>query len=270
MSTHRQDSSGFRAGFGSCARGIRPLALAAVALAGSAAVASAQFFDFLNNNRRWSQPPAYADPFPQFNPFGQRAPETPRLEGGGSAAFCVRTCDGRYFPIARNTGATPAQTCSAMCPAAATKIYHGSSIDHASVNGQRYADLDTAFVYRQKIVPGCTCNGKDAFGLVTPSVTSDPTLHTGDIVATNDGLVAVTSTSRKQTAEFTPVQSYSGLSTELRQRLAETKVVPSDTASATIPVKPAETTASVTASRNKRAQAEPRPVQQVQRRWWFW
>lgn len=271
MPTPRQDRSGFRFGFASLANALWLVGLAAAGVVGAAAPASAQLFDFFNNNnRRWSHPPAYADPSPQFNPFGQRSADTPRVESGGAAAFCVRTCDGRYFPLARNTGANPAQTCSALCPAAATKIYHGSSIEHASANGQRYADLGTAFVYREKIVPGCTCNGKDAFGLVTPSVTSDPTLHTGDIVATNDGLVAVTGTGRKQSAEFTPVQSFSGLSAELRQRLAETKVVPSDAAPVTVPVKPAETTASVAVSRNKRAQAEPRPAQQVQRRWWFW
>ena len=278
MFAPRLDSVRFRLGVGLHARRMWLIALAATAIASSATSVSAQFFDSLfgnnNNNssssssRRWTHPPAYADPYPQLNPFGQRAPDTPRLEGGGSAAFCVRICDGRYFPIARNTGATPAQTCNALCPAAATRIYQGSSIDTASANGQRYADLDTAFVYRQKIVPGCTCNGKDAFGLVTPSVTSDPTLHTGDIVATNDGLVAVTGTGRKQTAEFTPVQSYSGLSAELRQRLAETKVVPADAAAVTVPLKPVETTASVAVSRSKRAQAEPRPAQQ--RRWWFW
>jgi hypothetical protein len=250
------------------------VAFAALAIAGSAGSASAQgFFDVFNNNsRRWSHPPAYADPFPQFNPFGQRAPETPRVEGGGSTAFCVRTCDGRYFPIARNTGTTPAQTCGALCPAAATKIYHGGSIEHASANGQRYADLSNAFVYREKIVPGCTCNGKDAFGLVTLNVSNDPTLHAGDIVATNSGLVAVTG-GRKQAAEFAPIESYSGLAAELRQRLAETKVVPSDRAPVSVPIKPVETTASVAVSKNKRAQTAPRSAyqqQQQQQRWWFW
>jgi hypothetical protein len=245
-------------------------------------------------NRNWSGPPAYADPYPQFNPFGQRAAEQPRIESGGSAAFCVRTCDGRYFPIARNTGATAAQTCSALCPAATTKIYHGSSIDNASANGQRYADLNTAFVYREKIVPGCTCNGRDAFGIVTPSVNGDPTLHTGDIVATNNGLVvAVTGGGRKQAAEFTPIESYTGLPAELRQRLSETKVVPSQTAPVTVPVKPVETTASIAVNKNKRAQVAPhhsqhqqqqhqqqhqhqqhqqqhQQQQQQPRRWWFW
>ena len=40
------------------------------------------------------------------------------------------------------------------------------------------------------IVPDCTCNGKDALGLVNTPVDDDPTLRPGDIVATNDGLMA--------------------------------------------------------------------------------
>ena len=84
---------------------------------------------------------------------------------------------------------TPAQACSSFCPASATKIYSGSSIEHAmSPEGKRYNELGTAFVYRDKLVPGCSCNGKDAFGLVTVDVASDPTVRAGDIIATADGL----------------------------------------------------------------------------------
>ena len=54
----------------------------------------------------------------------------------------------------------------------------------------RYADLDNAFVYRQKLIPDCTCNGKDAFGLAKIDVASDPTLKPGDIVATGDNVKA--------------------------------------------------------------------------------
>ena len=57
-------------------------------------------------------------------------------------------------------------------------------------NGARYADLDNAFVYRQKIVEDCTCNGKDSFGLAQIDVAADPTLRQGDIVATGDNVKA--------------------------------------------------------------------------------
>ena len=61
-----------------------------------------------------------------------RAPEPPRQEMGGSVVYCVRTCDGRYFPIQRTAGANPAQLCSSFCPAGETRTYNGSSIDHAT------------------------------------------------------------------------------------------------------------------------------------------
>ena len=45
---------------------------------------------------------------------------------------------------------------------------------------------ENAFVYRQKIVPGCTCNGRDTFGLAPISIANDPTLRQGDIVSNGD------------------------------------------------------------------------------------
>jgi hypothetical protein len=113
------------------------------------------------------------------------------LSSGGTT--CVRLCDGRYFPLsppAASSRAVAVKVCSAMCPAATTAIFHGGAIDYASGSrGERYADLDNAFVYRQKLVPDCTCNGRDPFGLARIDIDSDPTLRAGDIVATRSGPV---------------------------------------------------------------------------------
>src|SRR5712671_2279212 len=118
---------------------------------------------------------------------------------------------------------TQAQACSSFCPAAQAKIYNGGSIEQSvGPDGRRYTELATAFAYREKIVPGCTCNGKDLFGLVTTPVGEDPTLRPGDIVATNAGLMAYNGSvgsAKKQTASFTPVSSYSRLSGDLRRKL---------------------------------------------------
>ena len=137
--------------------------------------------------------------------------------GGGiyGSTFCVRLCDGRFFPVQRQATATPIQMCSAFCPAARTKIFTGSEIaDARAADGARYADLDNAFVYRQKIVPGCTCNGRDAFGLAPFDLTNDPTLQAGDIVATGNGLQRFTGSQAqlRKGAGFTPVQSGNGAS----------------------------------------------------------
>jgi len=188
--------------------------------------ASAQgIFDFFFGGFRRQQPSSansYADPN-SSNPFGGR--QEPRSEGG--VAFCVRTCDGRYFPIQRASGANPAQVCSSFCPAARTKVYSGGAIEYASASdGSRYKDLPTAFAYREKTVAGCTCNGKDAYGLVTPSADNDPTLRPGDIVATEQGFVAYNGGRGPRGGDFTPVESYSGLGADVRQRLAGTRIIP--------------------------------------------
>jgi len=100
-------------------------------------------------------------------------------------------CDGRYFPLQQHPTASPAQLCSAFCPATQTRIFRGQAIEHAvGPDGGRYAELKSAFLYRKQIVPGCSCNGKDAFGLVTLDPNTDPTLQPGDTVATQDGKTA--------------------------------------------------------------------------------
>jgi hypothetical protein len=239
------------------ARGALLVAVTVAAMAATINSASAQgFFDSLFGRRSVGpSTSAEADPF-QWNPFAPRAPEAPHAEMAGTGAFCVRVCDGRFFPIPRNMGVSPAQTCSSFCPATQTKVYNGSGIDHAvAADGKRYAELSTAFVFREKIVQGCTCNGKDAFGLVNTPVEEDATLRPGDIVATNNGLMAYNgSGGRKPGASFTPIASYSGLSAELRRKLTETKIEPAvATPAAPAPVAPADITAT-TRGKSKRAQ----------------
>ena len=132
-----------------------------------------------------------------------RAGRAPSGFGHGTV-YCVRTCDGRYFPLQRHAGATPAELCKSFCPAAKTMVFSGSKIDTAvAPNGTRYADLDNAFAYRDKVSDSCSCNGKDGLGLARVESSGDPTLRPGDIVATNDGLA--TYTGKNKTAEFTPI-----------------------------------------------------------------
>jgi hypothetical protein len=195
---------------------------AAVLLAAMPAPASAQgLFDFLFGNTRRQAPsaPSYADPSdPQSAEPGMRS-----SVGGPSVAYCVRTCDGHFFPIQRNSTVSPVETCQSLCPAATTKIYSGSGIANAySQDGKRYADLPNAFVYRDKVVANCTCNGKTVFGLANIDAKSDPTLRPGDIVATQEGLAQVRG-SRRGAAEFTPI-SKSALMSD--KKLSGIKVAP--------------------------------------------
>ena len=168
----------------------------------------------------------FADPFGLNQP--QQPAPAPRVAGSGPA-FCVRSCDGRYFPLTMRGNVTPAQTCQAFCPASATKVFYGSSIDgSASSTGERYADSENAFAYRKALRADCTCNGRSPFGLAPVDLSFDTSLRSGDVVATTDGLVAYTGVrlGANQAPDFTPVAAYPGLTAEVRARLGEMKVAP--------------------------------------------
>src|SRR6266581_736320 len=198
------------------------------------------------------------------DPFGlnqQPAPPPRPVASASGPAFCVRSCDGKYFPLARGH-ATPVQMCQAFCPATATKVFFGSSIDgaHAS-NGERYADSENAFAYRKELRADCTCNGRDPAGLAPVELTLDTSLRPGDVVATTDGLVAYSGVrvGASQTAEFTPVASYPGLTAETRARLGEMKVAPAiaDMIANEAPVAlPATSVPKTVSTRAKRADVE--------------
>jgi hypothetical protein len=99
-------------------------------------------------------------------------------------------------------------------------VFSGSKIDTAvAQNGTRYADLDTAFTYRDKVMTNCSCTGRQPGGLAHLDTMSDPTLRPGDIVATADGFATFTG----KNAAFTPVNPSSSA---LMRQLAETKVRP--------------------------------------------
>lgn len=170
----------------------------------------------------------FADPFGTNQQQQQQQAQMQRVAGSGPA-FCVRSCDGKYFPLTMRGNASPAQTCQAFCPASATKVFFGSNIDSAAAStGERYADSENAYAYRKALRADCTCNGRSPSGLAPVDLTLDTSLRTGDVIATTDGLVAYTGVrvGAEQTAEFTPVSSFPGLTSEVRARLGEMKVAP--------------------------------------------
>ena len=161
-----------------------------------------------------------------FNNNPQSPPPRPVVVSAGPA-FCVRSCDGKYFPLMRGA-ASPAQMCQAFCPASPTKVFFGSSIDRAyAATGERYADSENAFAYRKALRADCTCNGHNPAGLASVDLAIDGSLRSGDAVATADGLVAYSGKAGiDQTAAFTPVASFPGLTAQVRARLHDMKVAP--------------------------------------------
>jgi len=129
-----------------------------------------------------------------------------RRFGGGGLAYCVRTCDGRYFPLTASDNASRAASCNSFCPASETKLVYGSNIDNAATEtGEPYSELPNAFRYRKEIVAGCTCNGKDPVGLASVKIEDDPTLRKGDIIASESGLQVVGRSDKRGAAlNFSP------------------------------------------------------------------
>jgi Protein of unknown function (DUF2865) len=156
---------------------------------------------------------------PSFGDFQQSEPR--QRYGGGGQAYCVRTCDGRYFPISGTDKESRSTACNALCPSADTELVYGSPIDNAATeNGKPYSKLPNAFRYRNELVAGCSCNGKDAVGLAQVDPEKDPTLRSGDIVAGANGLVVANKRDRRgASVEFSPA------SDRIKQRYRHPPVV---------------------------------------------
>jgi len=148
-----------------------------------------------------------------------------RSRGVSGQAYCVRTCDGRYFPINASDSQSRAASCNSFCPASETKVVYGGSIDAAATeSGKPYSELPNAFRYRSELVAGCTCNGKDQIGLAPVKIENDPTLRRGDIVAGAGGLMVTGRGADRRGAAL----NMSPASPAIRARYERVPVVASD------------------------------------------
>ncbi len=205
----------------------------AAALCGSLSVVPAaqaeDFFSALFGGFGGGRSHASSIPLPFANEGGPSAPQndpSPRASYSGVAhAYCVRTCDGRYFPISASDSQSRAASCHSFCPASETKLVYGSNIDDAATeSGKPYSELPNAFRYRNEIVAGCTCNGKDQIGLAPVKIENDPTLRKGDIVAGPGGLMVTGRGADKRGASL----NFSPASESVRSRYRRVPVVASE------------------------------------------
>jgi uncharacterized protein DUF2865 len=204
----------------------------AVALCALALAPTAQAEDFLSAlfgafGGGRSHAPSIPLPFAgQGNPFAPQNEARSRAGySGGGQAYCVRTCDGRYFPVSASDSQSRAASCSSFCPASETKVVYGSNIDNAATeSGKPYSELPNAFRYRNELVAGCTCNGKDQIGLAPVKIENDPTLRKGDIVAGADGLMVASRGADKRGASL----NFSPASQQVRSRYQRVPVVASE------------------------------------------
>ena len=151
------------------------------------------------------------------------APEPPqypprRFPASGSA-YCVRTCDGRYFAAPAAVNQSRAETCKNFCPAAETKVFYGPSIDDAASEvGKPYSELPNAFKYRTELVAGCSCSGTDPVGLAKVKIEEDKSLRRGDLVVEADGVKVATGRSDKSGASAELVPAPPALRARLERR----------------------------------------------------
>jgi hypothetical protein len=137
-------------------------------------------FDRLFGNRRTINEQTAA---PDADTFGDGAQQGTRWSGGNHRTLCVRTCDGYFFPISYSSSRgdfdRDTKACAAMCPGTPTALYHHRVPQEESeemvsaVDGTPYADLPTAFDYRE---PGftraaaCSCGRPQEFTIVAGEI----------------------------------------------------------------------------------------------------
>lgn len=206
-----------------------------------------------------SYAPAYAPDDRYSGPdYGsRREPRPVQNYAGGTGTYCVRLCDGRYFPIPK-TGAqvSSAKVCNAMCPMAATKVFNGSDPTRSvATDGTKYDDLDNALAYREKVVPNCSCTGNGPGGLARIDIESDPTLRNGDVVATTTGLRSFNGTGGfpHKAADFTPIESSTKVAAGLRDILLAIRI--NNTVQFTGPTQSLAAASTATASNDGEAKA---------------
>lgn len=229
---------------------IAPTLLSACLLTTMVRPADANFFERLFGGFVRRVQPQLERALPDMSPVTRNPPPSGGndwrfgSENGPRSAYCVRTCDGHFFPVQAQGNMSVTQMCRAFCPSTETKIYSGGGIDNAAApDGSHYRDLKNAFLYRKQLVSNCTCNGKTPFGLAKLDINSDPTLVRGDMVATRDGLVAVIGRDHNG-PQFAKADKTRDVSAPEGQRTSQTRTSTRHATRRHSPAGPVETTGS--------------------------
>jgi hypothetical protein len=201
------------------------------------AAAQDTLLEFLQRSWATSQPAVAPSPAAGLGPPGVSITVRPhefyrdrsrRSAPSGTQYYCVRLCDGRFFPLARNSISDATEACNALCPASHTEVFFGNDIDSARESkGKRYADLRRAFAYREEVAPACTCKSDSPLGLASVDIHTDKTLRRNDLVVLDSGVHAFTGfvgKGDKQRASFVPVNEARGLSRAERRTLSRMRI----------------------------------------------
>jgi hypothetical protein len=134
-----------------------------------------------------TQPPLYeAEPNGEEEAGSRiRANKSFRFRPGKGVRFrtwCVRLCDGFYYPInnltTRDRLAADEMKCQSSC-SSESRLYFNTIVGYKArpltdMQGNLYTSLPTAFAYRTKLDPSCTCgvSGMRASATVQPESAS--------------------------------------------------------------------------------------------------
>ncbi len=123
---------------------------------------SSSIFSFFTNEENSPDEPPSSSPF---------APSPPPGYGGGSSSYrtwCVRECDGFYFPVSNYTSEGQFQAdeekCHSLCASPAELFYHRADQDvdqMVSLNGRPYTSMPFAFRNRKVYIRGCSCKASE-------------------------------------------------------------------------------------------------------------
>lgn len=131
---------------------------------------------------------------PDKNNYTNRS-SVPKASVKGVKSYCVRSCDGFFFPLAGIKGEakdslTENEACSTLCPGTPTELYRmtsGSIETMVGPNRKSYSAHPKAFAFREKIEQSCSCKGISTGGLARLPMERDYTLREGDILLLETG-----------------------------------------------------------------------------------
>lgn len=151
--------------------------------------------------------------------IGRLEPASPESSSHASDGFCVRVCDGYFFPLIKSENATRQQSCEFACPSAPMAIYEGSTIEGAhSRKGVPYTRLPTAFQFRDKPGKQCACSRPEtALAYYARVARNDPTLRRGDVLIAANGALVYSGGSGS--GAFTPLARAGFVPGETRRKL---------------------------------------------------
>jgi hypothetical protein len=153
--------------------------------------------------------------------------------GGLPQSYCVRDCDGYFFPVGAYTGsadtASHQRACASLCPGARTTLFilrSGSDkIEEAVAARGRSAYSRLTASMRRRGEAGtdksCSCHG-GAEEPPTSAILHDPTLRRGDIVMTAHGVEVFRGGGRfpYSARDFRPLRQTGDIAPSLRRKLA--------------------------------------------------